>query len=229
MPRVRDVVEFDATKAQIKAIARAQMAAHGTAGLSLRAIAREMDVTAPALYRYYPSLDDLITALIVDAYNAIADAAEAGDHAVQDRTDYEGRVVSMCLHYRDWALAHPIDFQLIYGNPIPGYEAPRDLTVPAATRTNIVFTTVLVEAYAAGKYQSPYTARYPLSPEVRAAAARIGDAYDVAPELVVAGFTFWEWVQGAIFMTMFGHASPVEGDPRAVFETNARILFNLRT
>ncbi|HLU08105.1 MAG TPA: helix-turn-helix domain-containing protein, partial [Oceanobacillus sp.] len=78
-PRTRNVDEYEATLAQIKEIARKQMAAEGTAAISLRAIAREMDITAPALYRYYASRDDLITALIVDAYNAQADAQAAAD------------------------------------------------------------------------------------------------------------------------------------------------------
>ena len=73
--------EGSTTAAAIKATARRQMAAHGTAGLSLRAIARELDITAPAIYNYFPRLDDLITALIVDAFNALADAMEAAEAA----------------------------------------------------------------------------------------------------------------------------------------------------
>ena len=69
------------TITQIKAVARQQMAEHGTAGLSLRGIAREMGITAPAIYNYFPRLDDLITALIVDAFTALADAMEAAEAA----------------------------------------------------------------------------------------------------------------------------------------------------
>jgi AcrR family transcriptional regulator len=118
------------TREEIKAFARQQMAAEGTAALSLRAIARDMEMTAPALYRYFPSREDLITALIVDAFNALADALEAAD-AAPTQQDYGSRLRAVLMAYRGWALEHPTDFQLIYGNPIPGYSAPRELTVPA--------------------------------------------------------------------------------------------------
>ncbi|MDX2161655.1 MAG: TetR/AcrR family transcriptional regulator [bacterium] len=212
MPRTRDPIEHDATKAQIKAVARAQMAALGTAGLSLRAIAREMDVTAPALYRYYPCLDDLITALIVDAFNHLADWLEAADEAIPARDDYRARLIAVCLAYRDWAFSHPTDFQLIYGNPIPGYDAPDDVTVPAAVRTNVALTQVLVEAHRAGKYRLPDV---PLPETVRETADRIGAAYQLSGDLVDAGIALWELVHGSVFLEMFGHTPPTVGDVQA--------------
>src|SRR5262245_33076145 len=123
MPRTRHVEQYEATRSQILDIARKQMAEHGTAGLALRAIAREMDVTAPAIYRYFPSLDDLITELILENFNALADALEAASNSLPEN-DYAGRIMAVLMAYRQWALDHPIDFQLIYGNPIPGYVAP---------------------------------------------------------------------------------------------------------
>ncbi|MBZ0286445.1 MAG: WHG domain-containing protein, partial [Anaerolineae bacterium] len=133
MPRQRNAETYSETQAAIKAIARRHMAEQGTAAVGLRAIARDLDMTAPALYRYFPSLDDLITALIVDAYNANADAMAEAD-AAQPPTDYLARLLAALNAYRDWALAHPVDFQLIYGNPIPGYHAPAEITIPAARR-----------------------------------------------------------------------------------------------
>ena len=94
----------EATRDEIKAAARQQMKAEGSAAISLRAIARDLGMTAPALYRYYNSRDDLITALIVDAYTSQADWLEracallpAGDHA--------GRLLMFVLAYREWSLA----------------------------------------------------------------------------------------------------------------------------
>ena len=118
---------------RIKAVAQQQMAEHGTAGLSLRGIAREMGITAPAIYNYFPRLDDLITALIVDAFTALADAIEAAESAVESEA-CGPKILASCLAYREWAIAHPVDFQLIYGNPIPGYVAPAEMTVPLARR-----------------------------------------------------------------------------------------------
>src|SRR5579871_5392343 len=100
--------QHDATTAEIKQVARRQMAEQGTAAISLRAIAREMGMTAPAIYRYFASRDDLITALILDAYNAQADAIE---HAVDSlpEEDTRGRLRAGLYANRDWALKHPIE------------------------------------------------------------------------------------------------------------------------
>ncbi len=130
MARTRDITEFEAMQARIKHIARQQMTQFGTAGLSLRAIAREIDVITPALYRYFSTLDDLITALIIDAFDGMAHCLAAADTAHYPQDDYEGRVVTACLAYRQFALERPMDFQLIYGNPIPGYVAPAEITIP---------------------------------------------------------------------------------------------------
>ena len=108
----------DATIAEIKEVARRQMAEQGTAAISLRAIARAMGMTAPSIYRYFAGRDDVITALILDAYNAQADAIE---HAVSAslEADARGRLQAAVFRYRDWALEHPAEYQLILGNPIP--------------------------------------------------------------------------------------------------------------
>ena len=133
MAQTRREKQHISTQEEIKQVARRLMAEQGTAALSSRMIAREMGLTAPALYHYFASRDELITALIVDAFNALADALEeARDEAATGSA--REQLVQTLLTYRRWALEHPIDFQLIYGNPIPGYEAPRELTVPAAER-----------------------------------------------------------------------------------------------
>src|SRR5262245_85809 len=123
MPPTRREKQYAATSAEIKDTARRLMAEHGTAGVSIRAIARAMGLSAPSLYHYFPNRDELITALISDAFNALADELEQ----VRDRTAGTAaeRLMAVVLAYRSWALAHPLDFQLIYGNPIPGYVAPR--------------------------------------------------------------------------------------------------------
>ncbi|HJW64451.1 MAG TPA: TetR/AcrR family transcriptional regulator, partial [Actinomycetes bacterium] len=121
-----------ATAAEIKAVARAQMAANGTAGVTLRAIAREMGMTAPALYRYFGSRDDLVTALVTDAYDALADAMEAAVDAVAPGR-HTDRVRAAFGAFRAWGLEHPTEFALIFGSPIPGYVAP-EATRPAGTR-----------------------------------------------------------------------------------------------
>lgn len=131
-----------ATIIEIKEIARRHMAEKGAAALSLRAIAREMGMSSPALYRYFASRNDLVTALIVDAYNGFADALQAArDGRAQD--DHAGQLSAVAYAYRDWALAAPQEYALIFGTPIPAYEAPPDMPSPAAARSMSVFLGVL--------------------------------------------------------------------------------------
>jgi AcrR family transcriptional regulator len=136
MSRRREKI-LDITREEIKDTARKLMAEKGTAGLSVRAIARQMGMTAPALYHYYESLNNLITALIQDAFTQLADTLEAAAINSTLTTSAE-RLSSVSYSYRQWALEHPMDFQLIYGNPIPNYEQPTDVTYPPARRAFLV-------------------------------------------------------------------------------------------
>jgi AcrR family transcriptional regulator len=129
---------------EIKEEARRQLAAHGAQGLSLRAVARELGMVSSALYRYFPSRDDLLTALIIDAYDALGQAAEAASTG-PPRSDVRGRWRAACHAVRSWAVAHPHEYALIYGSPVPGYQAPQD-TVAPATRAVRVLGGLLADA-----------------------------------------------------------------------------------
>jgi AcrR family transcriptional regulator len=201
----------------IRTTARRHMTEGGTAVLSLRAIARDMGMTAPAIYRYYPSRDDLITALILDAFNASADALISAD-AAQPRSLWGARLRAMMIAYREWALAYPVDFQLIYGNPIPGYHAPREVTTPAAIRTWTAIITPLTEAYAAGVLRPP--AHFLILPPtveswMRDFATQGG--YPVPPEVFVVAIHGWTLMHGMVVLEMNGHTPPVVGDSDAFF------------
>ena len=116
---------------EIKEAARRQLAETGAPQLSLRAVARELGLVSSALYRYFPSRDDLLTALIIDAYDSLGEAAEAAAAANGTAGPRSGwRAV--CHAIRDWARANPHEYALIYGSPVPGYQAPRDTVGPAA-------------------------------------------------------------------------------------------------
>src|SRR6516164_9808827 len=117
---------------EITEIARRQLATEGASGLSLRAVAREMGMVSSAIYRYFPSRDDLLTTLIIEGYNAVGAAVEKAD-AAWPAGDYHGRWLAGCQAVRDWALAHPHEYALVYGSPVPGYEAP-DQTIEPASR-----------------------------------------------------------------------------------------------
>ena len=197
---------------QIKAAARRQMAEYGTAGLSLRGIAREMGITAPAIYNYYSRLDDLITALIVDAFTALAEAMEAAEAEVATDRPYD-KIMALCLAYRRWATAHPVDFQLIYGNPIPGYQAPEELTIPLARRPFMGLFRCFLQAYQTGELIIPaeYQAVPPATAEGIAAWKRLSgiEMPDALLALLMSG---WSRIHGMVMLELFHHIQPLVGD-----------------
>lgn len=216
MPRTRIAAEYEKMQQDIKDAARSQMAAHGTAGLSLRAIARDLEVSAPALYRYFPNLDALITALILDGFNALADTLQAAEHT-QPETQPRAQLRAALLAYRTWALAHPIDFQLIYGNPIPGYEAPAEITVPAAARQLEVLGRITQRAVETGQIVlRPELVTIPVS--VRAHLEHLAQPYGTTPEVLHTCMLGWTRIHGAIQLELYGHTPPIVGDPAAFYE-----------
>src|SRR5258705_679399 len=115
----RERVRAELTR-EIADVARGQLATDGAGGLSLRAVAREVGMVSSAIYRYFPSRDELLTALIVDAFDAVGLAAERAD-ASRDADDIRGRWLAVATAVRRWALDHPHQYALVYGSPVPGY------------------------------------------------------------------------------------------------------------
>ncbi len=179
---------------EIKEEARRQLAAHGAQGLSLRAVARELGMVSSALYRYFPSRDELLTALIIDAYDALAAAAETASAGPQQA---RGRWRAACGAVRDWARAHPHEYALIYGSPVPGYRAPQ-ATVASAVRVARVIGGLLADASAAGDE--------PLPPVLGEQAAVVAEA--IAPgvpgPVIVRGLIAWTQLFGMISFELFG-------------------------
>jgi AcrR family transcriptional regulator len=199
--------------AAIKHEARAQLAAEGAAKLSLRAVARELGMASSALYRYFPSRDDLLTALIVDAYDAVGSAAEAALDGECAQGDHLARWIAACSAVRAWALDHPHEYALIYGSPVPGYTAPKDTVGPAA-RVAMALMSVIREAHRTDGLALP-----PLPASLRAEAERM--AADVAPDLpeavVAAMVGVWSELFGLISFELFGHFNRVVEEREAFF------------
>ena len=128
----------------IKETAWKQMAEFGAAAMSLRAIARDLKITAPAIYNYFPDRDALVTALIIDAYTSFGDYQIAARDA-QAGDDLVGRFQSIGFAYRQWALEYPQRYQLIFGTPIPGYQAPLMEVLPSAARSLSALVSVIDE------------------------------------------------------------------------------------
>lgn len=199
---------------QILAHARGQLAVAGPGELSLRAIARDLGMVPSGIYRYLANRDELITALLVEVYNELGDVLEAADAAVEQRSAYTARFVALSDALRDWAVAHPFDWALLYGSPVPGYAAPQD-TVPPAARTTGAFTAVLVDATLNGDVR-PVPA---LSP---AATASVSGLLEMLPVRVDAGLMLrgtvaWSGVMGAISLELFGHLKGAVVDSEAWF------------
>ncbi len=211
-------VQREATIAAIKAAARDQMARTGSAAISLREVARDIGVTAPALYRYFANRDDLITDLLVEAFNGIADAMVEADVA-QPRDDYARRLIAVLMAYRQWALDHATDFQLMYGNPIPGYDAPRELTVPAAARAFIVVVGILGEALAAGVLQPPVLADdLPPSVAENLQGVMERDGYEAPINLLYIGTVGWTRINGMIMLELLNDTQAIVGDTAAFYQ-----------
>ncbi|MEV6880162.1 TetR/AcrR family transcriptional regulator [Amycolatopsis sp. NPDC051128] len=198
---------------EIKDEARRQLADGGAHGLSLRAVARELGMVSSALYRYFPSRDRLLTDLIVDAYNAIGEAAETADPGTGDLRE---RWLAIWEGTRGWARAHPHEYALIYGSPIPGYEAPQDTVAPAG---RVAFA--LAGVLASDELRPLPDA--PLPPVLHRQAKAVTDALGarMPPETVVRLVAAWTQLFGAISFELFGQYVGSVDPPDAFFEYSA--------
>jgi AcrR family transcriptional regulator len=211
----RERVRAEITR-EITDIARAQLAADGAAALSLRAVARDLGMVSSAVYRYFGSRDELLTALIIDGYDALGAAVEQAD-ASCPRDDYGARWRSATNAARDWAVAHPHEYALLYGSPVPGYQAPADTIAPAA-RSAAVFGRLVSEAHAAGAL-GPVPPRAPVPPVLSDDLQRLRDAVmpGVPEDVAAAALTSWAGVFGLISFELFGQFSNVITDLPAYF------------
>ena len=212
----RERVRAEITR-EITDIARAQLAADGAAGLSLRAVARDMGMVSSAVYRYFASRDELLTALIIDGYNAIGEAVEEAEAACR-RDDYPGRWRAACRAARAWALAHPHEYALIYGSPVPGYQAPSDTIVPAA-RSAVVFGRLISDAHAAGEL-APAPGGPPIPSVLTEDARRLRDSVlpGVPDEVAIGALTAWSGIFGVVSFELFGQFNSVVTDNAAYFD-----------
>jgi AcrR family transcriptional regulator len=208
---------------EIKSVARRHLAADG-ANLSLRAVARDIGMVSSALYRYFASRDELLTALIIDAYNSMGEAAESADAGVTDRSDLVGRWFAVARALRAWALARPYEYALIYGSPVPGYAAPAD-TVGPATRPVLVLGGILADARAAGRL--PEEARTPsLPPALAAEVRRIAEvvAGGVDEQAMARGLIAWTELFGALSFELFGRLNNTIDERDAWFDHQMRAM-----
>jgi AcrR family transcriptional regulator len=194
---------------QILDAARRHLATEGASGLSLRAIARELGASSSAVYRYVASRDELLTRLIVAAYDALGAAAETAEAAVA-RDDLGGRWSAACAAVRAWALANPNEYALIYGTPVPGYTAPPATSAPAARVSNVLLR---ILADAAGR-PTPAMAEDDVPPGGRKALApaRATVPPEVPDALLQRGLMAWAALFGTVSFELFGQLHGIVGD-----------------
>jgi AcrR family transcriptional regulator len=204
--------------AAIKEEARKRLAEDGAAKLSLRAVARELGMVSSAVYRYYASRDELLTALIIDAYDAVGAAAEKAEETAPPG-DPAAAWIAVCRAVRRWALDNPHEYALIHGSPVPGYSAPEDTTGPAS-RVGLALIAVLRDAYAEGWLREPADPTpQPVAEDIGRLLERLdaGLPAPVGARLVAA----WAQLHGLVGFEVFGQFENVVAARDAFFDLAA--------
>lgn len=214
----------DRVEAQIVELGRRQLVTDGAAGLSLRAIARDLGMVSSAVYRYVASRDDLLTLLLIDAYSDLADAV---DGAAAGAGDWREEIVAMARAAREWAVRQPASWALLYGSPVPGYQAPAERTVGPGTRVVGALFGALARGVAAGAVDSAdISVPQALSVDfdmLRAEFDFVGDDGAIAK-----GFALWAGLVGAISLEVFGqYGADTVSEPGTVFELQIQLLLNI--
>jgi AcrR family transcriptional regulator len=217
------------TFAELEVAALAEVREHGPVALSLRRVARRMGMSPAGLYRYVDSREDLLTLLITRAYDDLADhlcrsiglptstgneaasaEAPAASAAVSlpsvagPDADVAERLRAVALAYRAWSVAHPNEFGLIFGDPIPDYEAPAGgPTVAAMTRVGLGLATPLIEAFLAGRLRIPPALAVPEVADRMGPMAELRG--DLPPEAYALLLTTWGRLHGQVSLEVFGH------------------------
>ncbi|GAA2620363.1 TetR/AcrR family transcriptional regulator [Streptomyces spororaveus] len=205
--------------AVIKDIARQQLVKRGAAGLSLDAVVRDGGLPAADVEAVFPHRDDLLTALVIDAYDASGAAMEQADRAAAEGGASGGaRLLAVTRALRRWSFENPAEFTLIYGSPVPGYDAPQD-TVPAASRTPAVLAGIVRSALEAGELTPPRRS-VPGPPLLLPEAVQLFGGAPGAPfeDVVERGMVLWSGLIGLLVFQVFSRTHDSVRDEAAFFD-----------
>ncbi|MFC6010247.1 TetR/AcrR family transcriptional regulator [Nocardia lasii] len=190
------------TIADIQRVGREHLATHGAAALSLRAVARDLGMVSSAVYRYVSSRDELLTMLVIDGYNALGDAVDA---ALADAPDDPATRFRVTAHaVRTWAMAEPAWYGLLFGTPVPGYDAPAADTETPGVRVIATLLAIIDTAYRRGALDVA-TAGPTISENTATDFAKIREQFGLAiPDRVLAtALTAWTTLFGAVSFDVF--------------------------
>jgi AcrR family transcriptional regulator len=201
------------------------MAGGGPAAISLRAIAREMGMTAGAIYSYFATRDELITALVGDVYTSAVDAAEAARDAVPDASP-GGRILAWAHAMREWALANPEAFRLVYGDPAPGYQSPPDSPGKRAElRACAGLVGLVAAAWPTAQARQPGDREYTWADFDPVLAAHVRAEFPGLPPACIAlTLRAWGRMHGLTALEIYGHLHPLTTDPATVYRDEMRDL-----
>ena len=205
-------------------LGREQLASVGAASLSLRSVARDLGVVSSAVYRYVKSRDDLLTLLVVDAYTELGDAVDAR-LAELPRASWDARTLAVCVTVREWALREPARYALLYGSPVPGYEAPGEQTTEPGTRVIRTLVALVAEGVRAGDVVDGVTV-VPMTRALRTDLVRVRDELGVEMDPAVVGraVMVWSVLFGAVSLEVFGqYGTETFTQPAALFEHQVRL------
>ncbi|HNP12105.1 MAG TPA: TetR/AcrR family transcriptional regulator [Mycobacterium sp.] len=212
-------------EAQIIALGRRQLATEGAAGLSVRAIARDLGMVSSAVYRYVAGRDELLTMLLADAYSDLADSVERAREQAPDGWRADVAVIARAM--RGWALAEPACWALLYGSPVPGYHAPAEITTAPGTRVvGALFDAVATGVATGDIVLTEHHVNQPLSADL----ARLRREFNFPGDdaLVVRCTLAWGLVVGAISLEVFGqYGADTFTDPATLFDAQLRLLVDL--
>ncbi|MCX6081685.1 MAG: TetR/AcrR family transcriptional regulator [Chloroflexi bacterium] len=218
MVRPKRTSQFPNFQDAIKETAWRQISEVGAPALSLRAIARELEITAPAIYNYFPCRDDLVTALIIDAYTSFGDSQIAARDAISP-DDPAGRLTAIGLAYRNWAHTYPQRYQLIFGTPIPGYVAPLERVLPSGARSLGVLVSVVEALRVKGQLR---VGNFPQVAPGFGPAFSIWKTHGGEADLLSLSVAvlFWSQVHGLVSLEIAGNLPPfgLDGDALYLYE-----------
>ncbi len=217
---VRERARAEITE-EILTVARRHLATDGAAGLSLRAVARELGMVSSGIYRYVASRDELLTRLIVEAYDALGAVAEDAARASARRAPAQRWVVTGAA-IRAWALERPQEYALLYGTPVPGYVAPADTIAPAA-RVTMALIGIVADARRAGRLQEVPPVEVPVA--VRADAARLREeGIDLPADVLVRVVAAWTQLFGLVTFELFGQTHGAITAHAELFDATTRAM-----
>lgn len=212
----------EALIAEIKQAAWDLVAEKGASGISIRAIAKQIGMTPPAIHYYFKTVDALITELLIESFEAMLASLTATKKQYSDQP-YPNQLYHYAAQYRAWALNNPIQFQLIYGNPIPGYQQPTELTYPPARQSFALFASLIQEALDSAEIQLPSNyQKIPEQLQTPFAQLQQEPGHQFSPTVLYVTAALWSRFHGLVMLELYNLIQPVIGNTTVFFNHEVR-------